>query len=107
MGKKKSYVSKPKFSKKTTPAKRKRDGASSSSARPPARVADQLWSRDRLVVLSKKPFGAHQYLDWAVLEEYGLVQPIKQLLSSGPWETLFQILEPAYLDITLAFLATM
>ena len=60
-----------------------------------------------MVILSKKPFGAHQYLDWDVLEEYGLVQPIKQLLSSGPWETLFQIQEPAYQDITLAFLATM
>ena len=89
------------------PAKRKKDGSGPSTRPPPRKVSDSTWSKKRLENLQKKSIRNTHHLDWAVIREYGMEEPVRRLLETGPWETLFSIRESAYRDITLEFLSTM
>ena len=49
----------------------------------------------------------HQYLDWGLLQEYGMDEKIQQVMADKTSFKLFEIKEPAFKEITIEFLSTL
>ena len=60
----------------------------------------------RLERLLKKPFEHSRFIDWPVLQQIGLDQQVRELVTFGSWDRFFDIEEPAYQELTLEFLTT-
>ena len=61
---------------------------------------------ERFNTLRVKPFEGSSCIDRMVLQSVGLDQEAPELISTGPWQTLFDIRDEAYKELTLKVLST-
>ena len=70
-------------------------------------LSRQFYAKERKKTLAKRDFKNSQYLDWTVLQEYGMQERIEGLIRDQAWLRLFALREPAYKKLTLEFLTTL
>ncbi|KAK5840601.1 hypothetical protein PVK06_009504 [Gossypium arboreum] len=90
--------------------KRKGPGTTSSSASTKVRHPYLQFSadppEDLLQLLCMRLLGLGQCIDWAVLEQVGLVDEAHTFITTAPWDRFFDIVEPTYMELTLEFCST-
>ncbi|PPS12718.1 hypothetical protein GOBAR_AA07916 [Gossypium barbadense] len=57
-------------------------------------------------ILRARPLGVDRYIDWTTLEQVQLVDDVRALLTTDPWEVFFAIIEPTFLERTLELCLT-
>ena len=95
--------------KKLQPQRKKQKTSEPSSSRAQNRelLSNREYAKERKKALLKKTFMNHQYLDWGLLQEYGMDQRLQELVVDKTWFKLFEINEPTFKDVAIKFLSTM
>ncbi|KAK5838837.1 hypothetical protein PVK06_007579 [Gossypium arboreum] len=57
-------------------------------------------------ILRARPLGVGRYIDWTALEQVQLVDDVRALLTTDPWELFFEIIESTYLELTFELFST-
>ncbi|KAK5785716.1 hypothetical protein PVK06_040326 [Gossypium arboreum] len=97
--------------KTVVPTSKKRKGASSSAGliakiRHPLLQFPRGPQEELFQILRARPLIAGRYIDWAAVEQVQLADSIRALLTTDPWELLFGIIEPTYLELTMKLFST-
>ena len=62
--------------------------------------------KTRYALLSRKAFGTIRRIDWGALKTLGLHNTVREYISHGGWDKVFEIEEPTYRELTLEVLST-
>ena len=77
---------------------------------PPPPVAEPKFSNEahktRYTLLSREPFGTIRRIEWEALRILGLQNTVREYISPGGWDKVFEIEEPTFRELTLEVLST-
>ena len=88
----------------------KRLASKRTKRRPPPPVGEPKFTNEahktRYTLLSRKAYGSIKRIDWGALKTLGLHNTIREYISHGGWDKLFEIEELTYRELTLEVLST-
>ena len=77
---------------------------------PPPPVSEPNFSNEahktRYALLSRKQFGTIRRIEWETLRILGLQNTVREYISHGGWDRVFEIEEPTFKELTLEVLST-